>query len=74
MYQGQPQKFGTQCRLVNGRYVMWAVDPATTDAERAAWHVKPLAELLGSIICSTSAAESRGGLAREAAGGVVGGA
>ena len=45
MHQGKPQKFGSQSRLVNGRYVMWKTDPATTDAKRAAWHMPPLAKL-----------------------------
>ena len=28
------------------RWVLWPVDPATTDAERAEWDVPPLAEAL----------------------------
>jgi hypothetical protein len=45
MAQGKPQKFGKQVRAVGGRWELWPVDPATTDAERAAWTVAPLAEL-----------------------------
>lgn len=45
MYQGRPQKYGTQYRAAAGRWALWMVEPATTDAERAAWDVPPLAEL-----------------------------
>jgi hypothetical protein len=45
MNQGKPQRFGTQSRTINGRYTMWDVDPATTDAERAEWNTPTLAEL-----------------------------
>ena len=62
MRQGKPQKYGTQYRLAHplwqvwawGRYRLWEVDPATTDAERAEWGVPPLeivrewAETLGA--------------------------
>jgi hypothetical protein len=44
MYQGQPQKYGTQIVPDGERYRLWDVEPATTDAERAAWDVPPLAE------------------------------
>jgi hypothetical protein len=44
MYQGQPQKYGTQIVPDGKRQRVWDVDPATTDAERAAWDVRPLAE------------------------------
>jgi hypothetical protein len=44
MYQDQPQKYGTQYKRLDGRWVLWKVDPATTDAERAAWGVPSLAE------------------------------
>jgi hypothetical protein len=40
MYQGKPQKYGT-----NYVYDGW-VDPETADEERAAWDVPPLAEQL----------------------------
>ncbi len=45
MYQGRPQKYGTQYRAADGRWRLWEVEPATTDAERAAWDVPPLTEL-----------------------------
>jgi len=43
--QGKPQKYGTQSRMIDGRLELCEVDPATTDAERTEWLVKPLAEL-----------------------------
>ena len=39
---GEPQKFGT-CRNADGS--MYAVDPRTTDSERAKWGLPPLAVL-----------------------------
>lgn len=44
MYQGQPQRYGTQYMQVDGVWSLWPVDPAVTDAERATWKVPPLAE------------------------------
>src|SRR5690349_8134459 len=44
MYQGKPQKYGTQYVHDGVRHRLWDVDPDTTDAERAAWDVRPLAE------------------------------
>jgi hypothetical protein len=41
--QGRPQRFGTQYVDVGGAFELAPVDPATTDAERAAWDVPPLA-------------------------------
>lgn len=46
MRQGLPQKFGTQYRGQGSRYVLYEVDPATTDEERARWDVPPLAEAI----------------------------
>lgn len=43
--QGKLQKYGTQARTIKGHLELCAIDPATTDAERAEWLVKPLAEL-----------------------------
>jgi len=44
MYQGKPQKYGTNY-LYDGRGDrLWDVDPKTTDEERAAWDVPPIAE------------------------------
>lgn len=45
MYEGKPQHYGTQFRTgADGKWVLWDVEPATTDAERAEWNVPPLAE------------------------------
>ncbi len=44
MYQGKPQKYGTNYVTDEVRHRLWDVEPATTDTERAAWDVPPLAE------------------------------
>ena len=45
MRQGKPQKYGTQYTKQNGSsYVLYEVDPTTTDEERAEWNVPSLAE------------------------------
>ncbi|MFT3790818.1 MAG: hypothetical protein QM741_07025 [Rudaea sp.] len=41
---GQPQKYGTQFTLQNGRKVLRPVDPGTTDADRAKYNVPPLSK------------------------------
>jgi hypothetical protein len=46
MYQGKPQKYGTNYVYDGRRDRLWEVDPTTTDEERAAWDVPPLAEQL----------------------------
>jgi hypothetical protein len=46
MYQGKPQKYGTQYVPDGKRQRLWDIDPATTDQERAEWDVPPLAEQL----------------------------
>lgn len=46
MYEGRPQKYGTQFVPDGRRYRLWDVDPATSDEERAAWDVPRLAEQL----------------------------
>ena len=46
MYQGKPQKYGTNYIYDGIRDRLWDVDPATTDEERAAWDVPPIAEQL----------------------------
>lgn len=46
MYQGKPQKYGTQFVPDGKRMRLWDVDPATTDAERAANHIPSLREQL----------------------------
>ena len=45
MYQGQPQKYGTQLVPDGTRYRLWDVDASTTDQERAEWDVPSLAEM-----------------------------
>jgi hypothetical protein len=49
MRQGKPQKYGTQFFRAgpHGPLELWEVDPATTDEERAALNVPPLAAALG---------------------------
>ena len=46
MYQGRPQKYGTNYVYDGREDRLWDVDPATTDEERAKWDVPPLAEQL----------------------------
>ncbi len=46
MYEGRPQKYGTQFVPDGERYRLWDVEAATTDAERAAWDVPALAAQL----------------------------
>ena len=46
MYQGKPQKYGTNYIYDGIQDRLWDVDPATTDEERAGWDVPPLAEQL----------------------------
>jgi hypothetical protein len=45
-YEGRPQKYGTQFVPDGVRYRLWDVEPATTDADRAAWDVPSLAQQL----------------------------
>jgi hypothetical protein len=45
MYAGQPQKYGTNIVPDGAGWRLWDVDPATTDAERLANDVPPLAEM-----------------------------
>jgi hypothetical protein len=45
MYQGRPQKYGTQIVPDGKRQRVWDVEPATSDAERAEWGVPSLAEM-----------------------------
>ncbi len=42
---GQPQKYGTEIVVHDGRAELWPVDAVTTDSERAKWGIAPLAEL-----------------------------
>lgn len=46
MYQGKPQKYGTNYVYDGRQDRLWEVDPNTTDEERAAWDVPSLAEQL----------------------------
>ncbi len=43
MYQGRPQKYGTQYVWDGYRDRLWDVEPTTSDAERAEWDVPALA-------------------------------
>ncbi len=49
MYQGKPQKYGTQIVSDGKRYRLWDVDPTITDEDRAAYNVPPLTELPGYL-------------------------
>lgn len=44
MTQGKPQLYGTQFKKVDGKWILWEVDPSVTDEERAKWNVPTLAE------------------------------
>jgi hypothetical protein len=44
MNQGKPQLYGTQFKKVDGRWILWEVDPSVTDEEREKWDVPALAE------------------------------
>lgn len=46
MWQGKPQKYGTQYVVEGGDRLLWEVDPETTDEERALWNVPCLADAL----------------------------
>lgn len=46
MYQGRPQKYGTNIVPDGRRQRVWDVDPRTGDDERAIWDVPPLEEML----------------------------
>jgi len=43
MYDKKPQKYGTQFQKQGAVWVLYEVDPAVTDEERASWNVPPLA-------------------------------
>jgi len=45
MYQGKPQKYGTQIVPDGKRQRVWDVETETTDAERAQWGVPSLVEM-----------------------------
>ena len=44
MLAGKPQRFGTQIVEVAGKWQLYTVDPAVSDAERAEWGLPPLAD------------------------------
>ena len=44
MNQGKPQRYGTQYKKVQGKWILWEVDPSVTDEERVKWDVPTLAE------------------------------
>jgi hypothetical protein len=46
MFQGQPQRYGTQLVPDGTRWRLWDTDPATTDADRAEWDVPTMDEQL----------------------------
>ncbi|GIH59440.1 hypothetical protein [Microbispora siamensis] len=46
LHRGLPQRYGTQYVDTGGRWRLYRVDPATTDEERIAWDVPPLADAL----------------------------
>jgi len=43
MRQGKPQLYATQYTKVDGKWVLYQVDPSVTDEERAKWDCPPLA-------------------------------
>lgn len=52
--QGRPQRYGTQYQAHEGRWELYEVDPATTDAERAEWGVAPLHEAIARAVQRTA--------------------
>ncbi len=50
MYQGLPQKFGTQYVPDGVGLRLWDVDPVTTDQERAMWELPTIVELQQKIV------------------------
>ncbi len=53
MYQGKPQKYGTNYVWDGYRDRLWDVDPATTDDERAEWDVPPLATQIQKAVVAS---------------------
>ena len=49
MYQGKPQKFGTQYVPDGVGLRIWDTDPQTNDEERADWELPTLEELLRNV-------------------------
>jgi len=54
MYAGRPQKYGTNIVPDGVGWRLWDVDPATTDAERLANDVPPLAEMQARAAATTA--------------------
>ena len=50
MYQGLPQKYGTQYVPDGIGLRLWDVDPTTTDEERATWDLPTMAELQKKVV------------------------
>jgi hypothetical protein len=46
MKLGKPQMYGTQFISRGGLWILYEIDPTTTDAQRAEWNVPPLAQTL----------------------------
>ena len=57
---GKPQRFGTQSTIHDGGiYVMNPVDPSVTDAERAQWNVRALADQTRLLKARTAAMQRK---------------
>ncbi len=54
MYSGRPQKYGTNIVPDGVGWRLWDVDPATTDAERRAHDVPPLADMQARAAATTT--------------------
>ncbi|MEO7734929.1 MAG: hypothetical protein ABIY55_28500 [Kofleriaceae bacterium] len=54
-HEGKPQKYGTQFATAGGKRVLWNIDPAISDAERARWSVPSLAEAIAGDAETTGA-------------------
>jgi hypothetical protein len=50
MYQGMPQKYGTQYVPDGIGLRLWDVDPTTTDEERVTWDLPTMAELQKKVV------------------------
>lgn len=49
MRQGKPQKYGTQYILKDEQWALYEFDPTTTDAQRAEWNARSLAQALQRV-------------------------
>lgn len=45
MARSEPQLYGTQFKRIDGKWILWPVDPRTTDRQRALWGVESLESL-----------------------------